>query len=73
MDDIDSLDELIFAVRDEITGGYDVDFNIQPRTEANRASADEFFLVIDVTSTDPRSQVNGQWWFFENNSVMQVL
>lgn len=74
MDDINNLLELVNAVRDGLTGGYEVDFTIHPQREAHR-DGDGFFTVIDVQSTepDPVYSVNGQWWFDADGHVMQVL
>jgi hypothetical protein len=56
---------------DEKTGGYDVDFNILPNTY--RAGPDAFWLVIAVDSNHPDSNLPGQYWFWGDDTVMQVL
>lgn len=72
MSDIEYLGELVREVRNDRTGGYDVEFEILPQQEEHR-SGDGFFLVIRVSSTEPGSIVNGEWWFDDDDFVMQVL
>lgn len=70
--DIEHLGELVREVRNDRTGGYEVEFEILPQQEEHR-SDDGFFLVIRVASTDPGSVANGEWWFDDEDYVMQVL
>lgn len=73
---IETLLELVEVVREHKTGGYDVEFDIEPNTDKARAG-DSFFLVINVQSTMPWNEIddsiNGQWWFWADGRVMQVL
>jgi hypothetical protein len=71
-DEINTLSELVREVSNSRTGGYEVDFEIQPNSERSRAG-EEFFLVIKVETTEPGSPLAGEWWFFADNTVMQVL
>lgn len=72
--EIDTLAELVREVSNHRTGGYDVEFDIQPNLEKARTD-DGFFLIIKVTSTDPNPDItiNGEWWFWDDNTVMQAL
>jgi hypothetical protein len=70
--EINDLGTLMRAVQDEGTGGYDVDVDVWPNRERTR-SGDGFFLVIELQSKNPGSVLNGQWWFWDDNTVMQVL
>lgn len=72
MYEVETLGELVRAVRDQVTGGYSIDFTIRPNEEQSRCG-EGFFLVIDVQDSDPNSMLSGQWWFFDNDTVMQVL
>jgi hypothetical protein len=79
-EEINTLADLVRAVSDIKTAGYEVDFEIQPRSERYRVrkDVDEFWLVVKVESTDPggwsnRANVNGEWWFWADNTVLQVL
>jgi len=71
--EVNTLAELVRAVSDLKTGGYEVKFDIKPNMERSRAG-DGFFLVIDVETTEPDvTGINGEWWFWDDHSVMQVL
>jgi hypothetical protein len=70
--DIDTIQELVEGVRNSKTGGYEVDFNVLPNQERARAG-DGFFLIIQVQDTEPGSALNGEWWFWADGTVMQVL
>lgn len=72
--EIETVHELVQEVSNQRTGGYEVDFDIKPNQERARAG-DGFFLIIDVQSTepDPEVSVNGEWWFWNDGKVMQVL
>lgn len=70
MYDIDTLRELMDAAQSQRTRGYDVRIDVLPvRTEADRG-----WLIIVVDDTDPgRENINGEYWFFADSTVMQVL
>lgn len=70
--EINDVSTLMRAIQDETTDGYDVDVDVWPNRERSR-SGDGFFLVIEVTSNHPSSEVQGQWWFWNDNTVMQAL
>lgn len=70
--EIANVIQLCDAVRNSHTGGYNVDFEIQPNREQFRAG-DGFWLVIEVRDSEPDSEINGQWWFDATGEVMQVL
>lgn len=72
-DEINTLADLVRAVSDTKTGGYEVDFDIKPNLNKARAG-DGFFLVIEVEfyETD-RVFCSGEYWFWSDNTVMQVL
>lgn len=74
MDEIETLLELVQAVRDSRTGGYEVDFDIKTNMERSR-TGEGFFLVVDVKSSEPNPEtpLNGEWWFCDDGQVMQVL
>ena len=69
--EINTVADLVRAVMDQKTGGYDVDFNILPNRY--RAGPDAFWLVIEVDSNHPDTNIGGQYWFWADNTVMQVL
>lgn len=74
MAEINTLADLVRAVSNSKTGGYEVDFDIKPNLERAR-SGDGFFLVIEVNSTEPFPPfegINGEYWFWDDNTVMQV-
>lgn len=70
-DEINTVTELCAAVQTSKTGGYEVDFDIKPNMERSRAG-DGFFLVIEVSSTESDFP-NGEYWFWADGTVMQVL
>ena len=70
--EINSVGDLMRAVQSSRTGGYEVDLEVKPNQERSRAG-DGFFLVILATTTEPCSGFNGEYWFWDDNSVMQVL
>jgi len=70
-EEINTVGDLVREVMDEKTGGYDVDFNILPNTY--RAGPESFWLVIEVDSNNPECTFAGQYWFWDDNTVMQVL
>ena len=72
MPEINDVAGLMRAIQDETTGGYDVDVDVWPNRERTR-SGTGFFLVIGVESNHPSSEVHGEWWFWDDNTVMQVL
>jgi hypothetical protein len=73
-DEINTLGQLLREVQDQKTGGYEVDVDVWPNRERSR-SGDGFFLVIEIQSNepDPLCNINGQWWFWDDDTVMQVL
>lgn len=67
--EINSPIELMLAIEDIKTGGYEADVNVHPRH-----GRDADFLVIDVTGNYPGvSGVYGEYWFDATGSIMQVL
>lgn len=78
-EEISTVAELVRAVSNSRTGGYEVDFDILPNrakavASGTREGGDRtFFLLIDVRDSDPDSEINGEWWFWADDTVMQVL
>ena len=71
--DINNLSDLVRAARDIKTGGYEVTFEIKPNLDRAR-SGDGFFLIIETSSDEPNvTGFNGEWWFDDDDLVMQVL
>jgi hypothetical protein len=73
--EIKTLGQLMRAAQDMKTGGYIVDLEIMPNMERSRHPGnDGFFLVIQAESTEPDiTGFNGEWWFWADDTVMQVL
>lgn len=71
-----TLQDLVEAVCDAKTGGYEVDFDIRPNQDKARAG-DGFFLLVDVRMLGwvegLTNILNGEWWFDADGQVMQVL
>lgn len=68
---INTINELVQAVADTEARGHDVEFSIRARSERQ-----DNFLVIDVFSHEPAEPftgISGQYWFFDDGTVMQVL
>ena len=72
-DEINTVWDLVQEVQNSKTGGYEVDFDIKPNMEKSRVPGGGFWTVITVESTEPGSQINGEWWFDADGKVMQVL
>lgn len=72
MYEINDLGDLMRAIQDSLTGGYIVDTEIKPNMEKSRYG-DGFFLVIDVSASEPDSYLSGEYWFDADDNVMQVL
>ena len=70
--EIETALELLEAIRDVKTGGYEVDINVKPIMKRFRAGDGTFFLVVDVRSTWP-GFLDGEYWFESDGTVMQVL
>lgn len=73
-DEINTLPQLVRAVSQQRTAGYDVDFEIMPNQERSRAG-DGFFLVIKVTDNFPDldGSLGGEYWFWDDDTIMQVM
>jgi hypothetical protein len=71
--DINSVGDLVRAASDIRTGGYEADLDIRPNLDKARAG-DGFFLIIEATTTEPNvTGFIGEYWFWDDNTVMQVL
>ncbi len=68
--EIETILDLNMAVQDCITGGYDVEYNVKGRSK-------DGFLIIDVSTNEPMEAyipgLTGQFWFYDDGMVMQVL
>lgn len=75
MEDIETLADLVRAFSYTLTGGYDAsEFTILPNQHSARASETEFFLIVVVKFTEPELVFqSGEYWFWSDNTVMQVL
>ncbi len=71
--EVNSVGDLMRAAQSSRTGGYEVDLEVKPNQERSRAGQDGFFLVILATTTEPCSGFNGEYWFWNDDTVMQVL
>jgi hypothetical protein len=72
MYEINNVGDLVRAASDMRTGGYEVELDIKPNLEKARAG-DGFFLVIEVRDSEPGTEMDGEYWFWSDNTVMQVL
>lgn len=76
MDEIDTIHDLVWAVSQVKTMGYEIDFDILPNTEQARTDGG-FFLLVEVRMLSwvegISNLVNGQWWFDDDGEVIQVL
>jgi hypothetical protein len=72
--EVDTLLELVQAVQDAVTGGYElIEFKIEPRRERFR-QGNGFFTVVTVNDEySGYTGLNGEWWFDADGRVMQVL
>jgi hypothetical protein len=71
MSEINTINELVQAVADAKARDFDVEFTIQERSERQ-----DNFLVVDVFSpepVEPFTGISGQYWFWADGKVMQVL
>ena len=75
--EVNTVFELVQEVQNSKTGGYEVDFNILPNTyvaSGTKAAGDRtFWTVIEVTFHEPDLFLSGQYWFWADGTVMQVL
>lgn len=61
---METLLDLVTAWQDQVTRGYDVDVRVKGRAEHG-------FMVIDITDTDPQTELAGQWWLDANGRIIE--
>jgi hypothetical protein len=77
---ISTINELVIEIANQRTGGYEVEFEIKPNMEKARHSTPLnnpqgpwFFTIIEVSDSEPGTGLNGEWWFWADGTVYQVL
>lgn len=62
----DNMHELFVELEDLRTGGYEVDVAVLPRSGTE-------FLRMDISTNYPNDKTSGEYWFYDDGSIMQVL
>jgi hypothetical protein len=74
--EINSVNDLMVAAQDLKTGGYEAEVTVQPNRHKHIPSAPTsgYWLVIEATTNYPHVVgFEGEYWFYADGTVMQVL
>ena len=72
--EINNLADLMLAAKNAITAGYECNLNIRGNfREAGKPNEISPFTIIDVEFTEPELYLDGEYWFWQDGKVMQVL
>jgi len=62
-----NMHELFVELEDLRTGGYEVDVEVLPRSSSTH------FLRMDISTNYPNDRTSGEYWFYDDGDIMQVL